>query len=76
MDYTKLSILEVSKLLHDGSVTSEELTKQVLNNIKQKQNLHALTSVCEEYALKKHVKLMRYLKRRKVATACRRANNN
>ena len=53
MDYTKLSILEVSKLLHDGSVTSEELTKQVLNNIKQKQNLHALTSVCEEYALKK-----------------------
>ena len=53
MDYTKLSILEVAKLLREKKVTSEELTKQVLENIKQKENLHALNFVCEEYALKK-----------------------
>lgn len=53
MDYTKLSILEVAKLLRNGTVSSEELTKQVLQKIKEKENLHALNFVCEEYALSK-----------------------
>ncbi len=34
MDYTKLSILELAKLLREGKVTSVELTKQVLAKIK------------------------------------------
>lgn len=51
MDYTKLSILEVSKLLKDKKVTSVELTKQCLKNIEQKQGLNALNLVCAQYAL-------------------------
>lgn len=53
MDYTKLSILEVAKLLRSGEVTSEQLTLQVLDKIKASEHLHALTCVCAEYALNK-----------------------
>ena len=53
MDYTKLSILEVAKLLRSGEVTSEQLTLQVLDKIKANEHLHALTCVCAEYALNK-----------------------
>lgn len=51
MDYTKLSLLEVADLLRTKKVTSVELTKQCLENIKNNKNLNALNLVCEEYAL-------------------------
>ncbi len=53
MDYTKLSILEVAKLLREGKVTSVELTQQVLNEIYKNKHLNAINSVMEEYALAK-----------------------
>ena len=36
MDYTKLSLLEVSELIHSQKVTSEEVTKQIINQIEKK----------------------------------------
>lgn len=53
MDYTKLSILEVAKLLREGKVTSVELTKQALQVAQEKEFLGALNSVFCEEALKK-----------------------
>ena len=57
MDYTKLSLLEVSSLLQEGKVTSVELTKQCLNNIEQNKRLNALNSVCSEFALEQAQKV-------------------
>ena len=57
MDYTKLSLLEVSSLLLEGKVTSVELTKQCLNNIEQNKRLNALNSVCSEFALEQAQKV-------------------
>ena len=51
MDYTKLSLLEVSKKIHDREVTSEEVTLQIIENIKSTQNLNALNSYNFENAL-------------------------
>ena len=53
MDYTKLSILEVAKLLREGKVTSVELTKQAIAVAEEKEFLGALTTLFKEDALKK-----------------------
>ena len=53
MDYTKLSILEVAKLLREGKVTSVELTKQAIAVAEEKDFLGALTTLFKEDALKK-----------------------
>lgn len=53
MDYTKLSLLEVSKKIHSGEVTSTEVTRQTIEVIKASQNLNALNSCYFEDALKK-----------------------
>ncbi len=52
MDYTKLSILEIVELLKSGKVTSEEITRQCLNNIKNTKDLNALNAVFEDDAIK------------------------
>ncbi|MBO7508423.1 MAG: Asp-tRNA(Asn)/Glu-tRNA(Gln) amidotransferase subunit GatA, partial [Clostridia bacterium] len=44
MDYTKLSLLEISKKIHNKEVSSEEITKQIIENIKKTENLNALNS--------------------------------
>ncbi|MBE5746328.1 MAG: Asp-tRNA(Asn)/Glu-tRNA(Gln) amidotransferase subunit GatA [Clostridiales bacterium] len=51
MNYTELSLYEVSKLLKERKVTSVELTKQCLENIKKNSHLNAVLSVREEEAL-------------------------
>ena len=53
MDYTKLSLLEVSKKIHAREVTSLEVTKQTIEVIKANQKLNALNSCYFEDALKK-----------------------
>ncbi|MGD9900984.1 MAG: Asp-tRNA(Asn)/Glu-tRNA(Gln) amidotransferase subunit GatA [Spirochaetales bacterium] len=52
MDYTKLSILEVSALLQSGKVTSEELVEQSFKNIEKNKDLNALNSTYYEEAIK------------------------
>lgn len=52
MDYTSLSLYEVSKLLKERKVTSVELTKQCLDNIEKNKDLNAVLSVRREEALK------------------------
>lgn len=44
MDYTKLSLLEVSKKIHDREVTSLEVTNQIIERIKATEKLNALNS--------------------------------
>ena len=44
MDYTKLSLLEVSKKIHDREVTSLEVTNQIIEHIKATEKLNALNS--------------------------------
>jgi len=51
MDYTSLSLYEVSKLLKERKVTSLELTKQCLDKIEENKDLNALISVRREEAL-------------------------
>lgn len=51
MDYTKLSLLEISKKIHSREVTSEEVTLQIIEKIKSTQNLNALNSFNFENAL-------------------------
>ena len=51
MDYTKLSLLEISKKIHSKEVTSEEVTLQIIEKIKSTQNLNALNSFNFENAL-------------------------
>ncbi|MGN1212617.1 MAG: Asp-tRNA(Asn)/Glu-tRNA(Gln) amidotransferase subunit GatA [Christensenellales bacterium] len=53
MDYTKLSLLKVSELIHSQKVTSEEVTRQIISQIEQTKNLNALNSYCFEEALLK-----------------------
>ena len=53
MDYTKLSLLEVSKKIHSGEVTSEEVTSQIIAQIKASEKLNALNSYNFEEALEK-----------------------
>lgn len=51
MDYTKLSLLEVSELIHSQKVTSEEVTKQIIEKINNTKHLNALNSYNFEEAL-------------------------
>lgn len=51
MDYTKLSLIEVSNLIHSKKVTSEEVTKQIIARIEETKNLNALNSYNFENAL-------------------------
>ena len=51
MDYTKLSLLEISKKIYKREVTSEEVTLQIIEKIKSTQNLNALNSYNFENAL-------------------------
>lgn len=51
MDYTKLSLLEASKLLHEGKVTSTELVEACFEQINKTQHLNALNSTYKEVAL-------------------------
>ena len=51
MDYTKLSLLEVSKKIHSKEVTSEEVTRQIIERIKATEHLNALNSYCFDEAL-------------------------
>lgn len=53
MDYTKLSLLEVSELIHSKKVTSEEVTKQIIEQIQKTEHLNALNSYCFQSALDK-----------------------
>ena len=46
-----LSLLEISNLLKERKITSEELTKLCFENIKKNQHLNAVLSVREEEAL-------------------------
>ena len=48
MDYTSLSLYEISKLLKERKVTSVELTKQCLDRIEEKRGLNALISIRSE----------------------------
>ena len=57
MDYTKLSLLEVSELIHSQKVTSEEVTKQIINQIEKTKYLNALNSYNFEDALKTAVEV-------------------
>ena len=52
MDYTKLSLLEISKKIHDREVTSEEVTLQIIDRIKKTEHLNALNLCCFDEALK------------------------
>jgi aspartyl-tRNA(Asn)/glutamyl-tRNA(Gln) amidotransferase subunit A len=52
MDYTKLTLLEVSALLEQKKVTSEQLVQACFEVIEQKQNLNALNSTYKEQALR------------------------
>ena len=40
MDYTKLSLLEISKKIRNREVTSEEVTNQIIENIKKNEKLN------------------------------------
>lgn len=51
MDYTKLSLIEVSNLIHSKKVTSEEVTKQIIDRIEETKNLNALNTYNFENAL-------------------------
>lgn len=51
MDYTNLSLYEISKLLKDRKVTSVELTEQCYNKIEQNKDLNALISIRKNEAL-------------------------
>ena len=51
MDYTELSLLEVSKKIKDREVTSQEVTSQIIEKIKSTQNLNALNLYNFENAL-------------------------
>ena len=51
MDYTKLSLLEVSNKIRNREVTSEEVTKQIIERIKETEHLNALNSYCFDEAL-------------------------
>lgn len=53
MDYTKLSLLEVSELIKNRKVTSEEITLQIIEQIKKTEDLNALNSYNFEDALQK-----------------------
>lgn len=53
MDYTKLSLLQISELIHSKKVTSEQVTKQIIEQIQKTENLNALNSYCFETALEK-----------------------
>src|SRR5574344_645370 len=53
MDYTKLSLLEISKKIHSKEVSSEEVTRQIIENIKKEQKLNALNSTYFDEAIKK-----------------------
>lgn len=53
MKLNEYSLLEISKKLNDGEVTSEELTKACLSQIDATSNLNALNTVCSEMALEK-----------------------
>lgn len=44
MDYMKMSIQAVAKLLREGEVTSEQLTMQALENIEKQGHLNAIIS--------------------------------
>ena len=56
MDYTNLSLYEISNLLKERKVTSLELTKQCLEKIEKNKNLNALISVRHEDAIKDAIK--------------------
>lgn len=51
MDYTKLSLLEVSKKIHNKEVTSQEVTNQIIQNILANKKLNALNSYNFDEAL-------------------------
>jgi len=51
MDYTNLSLYEISKLLKERKVTSVELTKQCLDKIEKNKDLNALISIRGREAL-------------------------
>jgi aspartyl-tRNA(Asn)/glutamyl-tRNA(Gln) amidotransferase subunit A len=51
MDYTKLSLLEISNLIHQKKVTSEVVTNQIIDRIRQTENLNALNSYNFDMAL-------------------------
>lgn len=53
MSYLDLSILEISKLLRSGKVTSEQLTNECFVQIEKTAHLNALNSTCKDLALKK-----------------------
>ena len=53
MDYTKLSLLEISKKIHNREVSSEEVTSQIIKQIKATEKLNALNSYNFEEALSK-----------------------
>ena len=42
MDYTKLSLIEVSNLIHSKKVTSEEVTKQIIARIEETKKLQVV----------------------------------
>ena len=52
MDYLNKSLFEIKELLESGKISSVELTKMCLEQIKHTQNINALISVCEDFALK------------------------
>ena len=53
MSFLDLDLCEVSKLIKERKVSSEQLTKECLEKIKQTQSLNALNCVYEDMALKR-----------------------
>ena len=53
MDYLNLNLFEVSELLKQGKVSSEELTKQCLKQIERTWGLNALNEVYADLAVKR-----------------------
>jgi len=51
MDYLNKSLYEIKELLESGKISSVELTKKCLEQIKKTQNINSLISVCEDFAL-------------------------
>lgn len=51
MDFLNLNLWEIRDKLNNKEITSENLTKLCFERIKQTQNLNALISTCEDFAL-------------------------
>jgi len=65
MNYLSLSLYEISKLLKEKKVTSEELTKLCIDEIKKNSHLNALISTRFDEALIEAKKADEILKQNK-----------